>query len=415
MTGQVASTDTEKDSFDRALEELVTRRNRILHGLINCIPLCYPRLRNWLPGIEKRRYTIVTANQKVGKSKLVDYTFVYEAFFYAIEHPDQLRLKVLYFTLEMGKKEKIYEFLCHLLFRLDGIRISPTNLKSTSADKPVPQEILDLIASDKYQEYVNKFKEMVSYIDTERNPTGIYKYIRNHMLTRGEFQYKMGLKRNEFTGEMEAGKVIDYFQYKDENEYILCVLDNYSNLMQESGMNKMQTIEKMSKYAIELRDTFDLNFIAIQHQAQAQEGIENQKLNKLYPSSDGLADCKTTTRDANLVLGLYSPFKYGLQEHEKYDITKFRNNIRFLYVIEDRDNGSAGQICPLFFDGAVSSFAELPLPEQKEQLRQVMEYIDTVVSRKPSVAMLAFGRQRGIRKVKVSLHRWKKFLTFAGK
>ena len=68
-------------------------------------------------------------------------------------------------------------------------------------------------------------------------------------------------------------------------------------------------------------------------------------------SSDGLADCKTTTRDANLVLGLYSPFKYGLQEHEKYDITKFRNNIRFLYVIEDRDNGSAGQICPLFFDG----------------------------------------------------------------
>ena len=30
---------------------------------------------------------------------------------------------------------------------------------------------------------------------------------------------------------------------------------------------------------------------------QAQEGIENQKLNKLYPSSDGLADCKTTTRD----------------------------------------------------------------------------------------------------------------------
>lgn len=65
MTGQVASTDTEKDVFDRALEELVTRRNRILHGLINCIPLCYPRLRNWLPGIEKRRYTIVTANQKV--------------------------------------------------------------------------------------------------------------------------------------------------------------------------------------------------------------------------------------------------------------------------------------------------------------------------------------------------------------
>lgn len=403
----------EKDSFDRALEELVARRERIINGQINCIPLCYPRLRYWLPGIEKRRYTIVTANQKVGKSKFVDYTFVYESFFYAIEHPEQLRLKILYFTLEMGKKEKFYEFLCHLLFRLDGIRISPTDLKSTSADKPVPQEVLDLIASDKYQEYIRKFKQMVTYVDTERNPTGIYKYIRSQMLTKGSFQYKMGIRKDEFTGEMKEGQVIDFFQYNDEDEYVLCVLDNYSNLMSESGMNKMQTIEKMSKYAIELRDTFDLNFIAIQHQAQAQEGIENMKLNKLYPSSDGLADCKTTTRDANLVMGLYSPFKYGLKEHEEYDITKFRNNIRFLYVIEDRDNGAAGQICPLFFDGAVSSFAELPLPKQKDELRQVLEYIDTVVRRKPSVAMLAFGRRRGIRKVKVSLHRWRKLLTFA--
>lgn len=35
---------------------------------------------------------------------------------------------------------------------------------------------------------------------------------------------------------------------------------------------------------------------------QAQEGIENQKLNKLYPSSDGLADCKTTTRDKIVIV-----------------------------------------------------------------------------------------------------------------
>lgn len=411
MTGQAVLTSSEKDSFDRALEELTQRRLRILNGQINCIPLCFPRLRRWLPGIEKRRYNICTANQKVGKSKLVDYMMVYESFFYAIEHPQQIRLKILYFTLEMGKKEKFYEFLCHLLFRLDGIRIDPTELKSTSADKPVSQEVLDLINSEKYQEYIRKFKEMVVYIDTERNPTGIYKYIRNVMMTKGTFQYKMGIKKNEFTGEMEEGKVIDFFKYNDEDEYVLCVLDNYSNLMQESGMSKMQTIEKMSKYAIELRDTFDLNFTAIQHQAQAQEGIENQKLNKLYPSSDGLADCKTTTRDANLVLGLFSPFKYGLQEYEKYDITKFRNNIRFLLVIEDRDNGAAGQICPLFFDGAISSFAELPLPEQKNEIAQVIDYVNTI-NRGRRAGFFAFNSRR-IRKVKVKLHRWKKLFTFA--
>lgn len=46
------------------------------------------------------------------------------------------------------------------------------------------------------------------------------------------------------------------------------------------------------------------------------------------PSSDGLADCKTTTRDANLVLGLYSPFKYGLREYEGYDVTKIQKQYK---------------------------------------------------------------------------------------
>jgi len=54
-----------KDSFDRALEKLTLRRQRILDGRINCIPLSFPRLKGWLPGIEKRRYNIITANQKV--------------------------------------------------------------------------------------------------------------------------------------------------------------------------------------------------------------------------------------------------------------------------------------------------------------------------------------------------------------
>lgn len=53
------------DVYDRSIEELVNRRDRILNGQINCIPLSFSRLRTWLPGIEKRRYTIITANQKI--------------------------------------------------------------------------------------------------------------------------------------------------------------------------------------------------------------------------------------------------------------------------------------------------------------------------------------------------------------
>ena len=121
----------------------------------------------------------------------------------------------------------------------------------------------------------------------------------------------------------------------------------------------------------------------VQHQAQAQEGIENRTLGLIKPSSDGLADCKTTTRDANLVLGLYSPFKYEIRTHEGYDITKFRNYIRFLQVIEDRDYGASGQVCPLFFNGMSSMFRELPKPNEPE-IDDVISFISRLDSKKQS-------------------------------
>ena len=49
------------------------RRDRILQGKFNCIPWPFQRFKNYVPGTEKGKYIIITANQKVGKSKLADY------------------------------------------------------------------------------------------------------------------------------------------------------------------------------------------------------------------------------------------------------------------------------------------------------------------------------------------------------
>lgn len=404
--------DTNKDldleEYSRYLGELSYRQQRIKDGFINCIRLPFKRLRRWLPGIEKRRYTIITANQKIGKSKLADYMYIYYPFFYGMEHPGQFKLSVLYFTLEMGKKEKFYEFLCYLLYRLDNIRIDPTNLKSTNADNPCPDYILEKLNSEEYKRYIREYKKTVTYIEDIKNPTGIYKEIKSFMAERGTQRYKKVMVKDENGLPCQVDK-FDYFEYKNKDEYVVVILDNYSNLSLESGYDKRSNIEKMSKYAISLRDRFDIHFCAVQHQAQSQEGIENQKLNKLYPTSDGLADCKTTTRDANLVLGLFSPFKYGLTSYEGYDITKFKNNIRFLMVLEDRDNGAGGQVCPLLFDGEVSSFTELPLPNDKNKIADVIRYIEEVIRERSSASFMMVNKINLVR----NLHRWPKWFTFA--
>lgn len=352
------------------------RRQRLLDGKFNCIPLPWKRFRRVFPGIEQKRYIVVTANQKVGKSKFVDNLFVYEVLFFTMEHPE-VRVKIFYFSLEMDAASKEDEFNCYLLYRLSNIVISPTELRST--DHPVDEKILDLLESEEYQKYITAFKNLVTFIETERNPTGINKYCRAYAEEHGHYNYVTVKGKNSVTGEPEDIRILDPdepWTADDPEEIKIAILDNASNLQTEQGLNKMQTIEKMSKYFITLRNQMNWVTVLIQHQAQAQEGIENFKLNKIKPSSDGLADCKTTTRDANMVIGLYSPFKYEIENYEHYDIRKFRNYIRFMEIIEDRDYGASGNICPLFFNGASSAFFELPRYDESAKLNEIYAYIN---------------------------------------
>ena len=73
---------------------------------------------------------------------------------------------------------------------------------------------------------------------------------------------------------------------------------------------------------------------------------------------------------ANVVLGLFSPFRFGITEYFGYDITQIKDHIRFLEVIANRD-GEMGGLLPLWFDGAVCDFKELPKPDEKAKMANV--------------------------------------------
>lgn len=382
----------------RALQILKDRRDRILRGLINCLPFPFPRFRVWFPGIERARYYLVTANQKIGKSKFADKVFVYDPFFYFLENPQQGSVKVLYFTREMSKEDKMMEFYSHLLYRLSNksIRISPVDLKSTRADKPVPQKVLDLLESEEYTRYIDSFANTVTFIDDIGNPTGVNKYCRAWAAEHGHFTYTTIKKKDPDTGREEEIEVIDQYIPDDPEQIVIIIFDNASNIIEESNLGKMGSIEKLSKYFVTLRNQLGMSPVLIQHQMQAQEGTDNIKLKLMKPSASGLADCKSTIRDINTAFGLYSPFKFGEHSYEGYNIDMFRNNIRFMEIIDDRDNGAGGLVCPLYFDGAVGVFEELPRADDKEAIQGVYNFLN---------------RMRGNTLMTVYKNRTKRFFT----
>lgn len=68
-----------------------------------------------------------------------------------------------------------------------------------------------------------------------------------------------------------------------------------------------------------------------------------------------------------------------------------------------------GGLCPLFFDGAVCQFSELPRPDDNEEIKKVYDYLHKIRSNTEAKVFFSFGT----RKLDKKLHKLKIFHKFA--
>ena len=269
--------------------------------------------------------------------------------------------------------------MSYLLYTMSGssIRISPQNLRSTNENEPLDDKILELLQSEEYSKILNYFLECVHfYVDT--NPTGIYNTCKEFIQTRGETIYKDIPIKDAITGQTKMVKGFNYFKPHKENEYNLIYIDHISLISTEKGMDLRESINKLSEYLVMLRNRYNFTPIVIQQQV-FNETIDAFKIGKLKPTVTGLSDSKYVARDANLVLSLFTPYNYELRDYMGYDITKFKKNITFLEVLVNR-NGESNNVAPLYVDGAVTYFNELPLPTNTAAIQQIYNFINKTIN-----------------------------------
>ena len=374
---------------DRVLSNLQERRDRILNGQLNCIPSPFKRFRNDFIGIEQSCYYCITASTKGGKSQFTSYTFIYEPLMFCYYTNKDIDLKVLYFPLEETPERILQRFISWLLFTHSKgeIRISPRDLRSTT--DAVPQEILDILQEEEIQNIINYFEEHIIF-STETNPTGVYKFCKQYAEENGTVYTKPGKYKDEL-GTVRETQVFDRYVQNNPNEIRLIIIDTINLIDTERGLSLKQSMDKMSEYLAKyLRNRYHYSPVVIQQQAFEGEGNDAYKLNKFKPSIANNGDSKYTARDSNIVLGLFSPFKFGLAEYEGYDIRKFKDNIRFLEVLISRD-GELGGVCPLLFDGAVSAFKELPRPNEVNELNSIYEYLNKLRNPRKEISKIFFS------------------------
>ena len=386
--------------YSKTMQDIEAKKKRVEDGGINCIPTPFKRFINDFCGVEQDTMYCITSFTKGGKSQFVSYTFIYRTIMYNYFAKEKADFKIIYFPLEETKERIMQRFMSWLLHHISKgqMRISPKELRSTT--QALDDAVVDRLRQFDIADLLNYFEEHIIFPNEAANPTGIYKYCKQYAEEHGTVHKKTIKIKDEF-GVMQEVEAFDYYEQDNPDEYRIIIIDTVNLIDTERGMNLKNSIDKLSEYCAKyLRNRYHYSPVLIQQQAFESEGNEAFKLGRVRPSVAGLGDSKYVSRDADIVLGLFSPQRFGITEYFGYDITQLKDHIRFLEVIVNR-NGEMGGLLPLWFDGAVCDFKELPKPDDKVAMDKIYQYCKSLKNpQQKKTALFLFKDIRNIIKSK---------------
>jgi hypothetical protein len=364
------------------VKQLERNREKRLAGDVVAIPYPFKRLSEYLPGIEQAKYHIVTAAQKAGKTQIVDHIYVFNVIDWWIENRNRTNIKpkIFYFSLEVSRDLKILSAISYKLFKSYNIIISPQKLRSVFQNYILDEKILNIINSPEFQRWLKEFEDIITIVEDIRNPYGIYLTMKTYAEAHGKYEYE-NIPWQDDLGNTIEKRVIKEYIPDNKNEFVFAITDNLNLLQAEKGDTLHEAIKTFSNnYCLKLRDRFKYIIVNIMQQsADSQTSAFDFRgdlvVNRVKPTPFGLGDCKLPRNDCNLMMSLFYPYYYEIEEYNGIDLRKIGDNHRELSVLLNRDGMSNLSIDLLFF-GAANHFRELP----KVMGKEIYEKIDNLKS-----------------------------------
>lgn len=89
------------------------------------------------------------------------------------------------------------------------------------------------------------------------------------------------------------------------------------------------------------------------------------------------------------MIGITNPYSFELPEYLGYQTSILKGNFRVLEIVLNR-NGQANGLCPLFFDGAINYYKEMPLPNENTKLQFFYERAKSLRNSKTTNKVVLF-------------------------
>ncbi len=378
VTLTIARKISDMRSFDQIRERIQKASENRRAGVFNSILPPFPRMASSYPGWVKGRYTIITASPGVGKTSFSKYFALFSSVQFCVKN--KLKCHVLYFALEETSDEFSMSMISLLLYKRYGVKISASQLCSLGEMHLSDDELTKI---DNVQRDYETLMQHVEVIDSVSNPTGIYYRVREYAMANGTERTETKRYFNEQSGRMEDHEVFLEYLPNDPDAYVFVITDHLSLLKTEKGHEtKYETIGYFSSHFCLGYFCKRYNYVVVN--VQQQQADKEKKAftfrgssidEKLEVSLDGLANNRETSRDCDVVLGLFSPSRYDIKKYREYNVEIFGDNIRFVKFLKDRHYGCMSKRLALYFNGASCIFVELPSAEQIKGFEQ--EYLDT--------------------------------------
>jgi hypothetical protein len=315
----------------------------------NGIPMGFDRLNRYV-GIRKSMYFLVGGLTGSGKTSFIDDAFVLNPFdwFVSPQNKSNIKLKIIYRSMERNRTYKFAKWISRRIFLDYGLIIPVSKLLGWQKEKLTKDEH-DIFLT--YKDYMEQLSDCITIIDGPENPVGIAKELKAYALNNGTIE-----------------QLDDYnkiYVPNHENEVTIVVIDHIGLLKTTKDQpTKKEAIDKMSDELRYARDFYGYTPVVV---SQFNRSISNPmriKNGDVEPQLEDFAESSSTQNDADIVMALFDPLRYKVEDPSGYKLDKLRDEygakyFRSLRLIKN-SYGEDDIRIGLGFLGQIGMFKELP-------------------------------------------------------
>lgn len=224
----------------------------------------FNRLNDYIFGVQRAVYTLLGGQSGTFKTTLADFIVlnsILDAEAKSIEYD------VFYYSYEIDELSKQCNWLSVIIFNKYGVVIPPEVIKGYGENRLTADQ-KQLVDSE--IPYMEELFKKIHFRFKATNPTGIYNELWNHFANKGKFEYEPYIDKEG----KEKQKIKKYIP-NNPDSVTLVVLDHLLLLLKERGFSDKEVIDKMSEYAVELRNMFGCSFLFI---SQFNDGLKKINL-----------------------------------------------------------------------------------------------------------------------------------------